>query len=173
MRIGTTFGRTKETMKRTTIKQFQGPEGRLRLIDALKAQHLIVDESLATEIVRLVKLEEISAGTNLIKHGAFDTDLFFILNGEFSVTIGGCVVARRKAGEQVGEMAVVDPHIPRSASVTAICDSVVARITEADFSALAERFPRLWRRIALELVTLLRNGNTADRDRGLLQPMKY
>ena len=48
-------GRTKEIMKRTTIRQFQGPEGQLRLIDALKAQHLILDESLATEIVRLVK----------------------------------------------------------------------------------------------------------------------
>lgn len=82
-------------------------------------------------------------------------------------------MARRKAGEQVGEMAVVDPHMPRSASVTATCDSVVARISKADFSAVAERFPRLWRRIALELATLLRNGNIADRDRGLLQPTKY
>lgn len=63
-------------MEKTTLRQFQGPEGQLRLIDAFKAQRLIVDEGLGTEIVRLVKLEEISAGTNLIKHGAFDTDLF-------------------------------------------------------------------------------------------------
>lgn len=106
-----------------------------------------------------MKLEEIPAGTNLIEQGASDTDLFLILSGEFSVTIDGRIVARKKAGEQVGEMAVVDPGAPRSASVNATCDSVVGRITEPDFSALADKHPRLWRRIALELASRLRNGN--------------
>jgi CRP-like cAMP-binding protein len=45
-------------------------------------------------------------------------------------------------------MALIYPHAPGSASVIAACDSVVARITEAEFSKLANRFPRLWRRIA-------------------------
>jgi CRP-like cAMP-binding protein len=58
----------------------------------------------------------------------------------------------------VGEMAVVDPDARRSASVSAVADSVVARITELEFSALADRFPRLWRRIALELASRLRAG---------------
>jgi len=152
-------------MGKSLLNRFQGSEGRRHLTDALQSQRLVRDQDLAEEIVRLLKLEEIPAGINLIEQGASDTDLFLILNGEFSVTIDGRVVARKRAGEQVGEMAVVDPLTPRSASVTATSDSVVARIAEPDFSALADRYPRLWRRIALELASRLRNRN-ADNHEG-------
>jgi len=136
----------------------------MHLIDALQSHPLVGDKDLAVEIARLVKLEQIPEGTILIKQGASDTDLFLILSGEFSVAIDGRIVAQKKAGEHVGEMAVVDPRSPRSASVTATCDSVVARIAEPDFSALADRFPRLWRRIALELVRRLRSDNASNHD---------
>ena len=152
-------------MRESVLKSFQGSEGRLRLTSALTSQPLIRDKDLAAAVQPYLKLEEIFAGTNLIKQGASDTDLFLILSGEFSVAINGRVVARKKAGEHVGEMAVVDPLTPRSASVTAICDSVVARIAEPDFSALADRYPRLWRRIALELASRLRDGNSADHEK--------
>lgn len=152
-------------MRESLLKSFQGSEGTLRLISALTSQPLIRDKDLATVVEPYLKLEEIFAGTNLIKQGAPDTDLFLILSGEFSVAINGRVVAHKKAGEHVGEMAVVDPLTPRSASVTATSDSIVARIAEADFSALADRYPRLWRRIALELASRLRDGNSADREK--------
>ena len=152
-------------MSESLLKSFKGPEGSLHLTSALMSQPLVRDEDLAAAIEPYLKLDEIFAGTNLIKQGATDTDLFLILSGAFSVAINGCVVARKKAGEHVGEMAVVDPLTPRSASVIATSDSVVARITEADFSALADRYPRLWRRIALELASRLRDGNCANREK--------
>ena len=152
-------------MKESLLKSFQGSEGRPHLISALTSQPLIRDKDLATVVEPYLKLEEIFAGTNLIKQGASDTDLFLILSGEFSVAINGRVVARKKAGEHVGEMAVVDPLTPRSASVTATTDSVVARIAEPDFAPLADRYPRLWRRIALELASRLRDGNRADHEK--------
>ena len=152
-------------MRESLLKSFQGSEGRPRLISALTSQPLIGDKDLATVVEPYLKLEEIFAGTNLIKQGASDTDLFLILSGEFSVAINGRVVARKKAGEHVGEMAVVDPLTPRSASVTATSDSVVARIAEPDFTALADRYPRLWRRIALELASRLRDENSANREK--------
>lgn len=152
-------------MGKTTLKRFQGLVGRRQLIDALVLQPLVRDEELAAAVARLLRLEEVPAGTMLIEQGAFEADLFLILEGEFSIAIDGRVVASKKAGEQVGEMAVVDPHAPRSASVTAISDSVVARIAEADFSPLADRYPRLWRRIALELAGRLRDGDSAHHER--------
>ncbi len=152
-------------MGKSIVKRFQGSEGRPRLIDALISQPLIGDKDLAVAVARRVKLHEIPAGKNLIVQGAHKADLFLILQGEFSVAIGGRIVARKKAGEHVGEMAVVDPHAPRSASVTALSDSVVARIAESDFSALANKFPELWRRIALELAGLVRDGNATRQDR--------
>ena len=152
-------------MRESLLKSFQGAEGRLRLINALISQPLIGDNDLAVAVEPYLKLAEVFAGTYLIRQGASDTDLFLILSGTFSVAIDGRVVACKKAGEHVGEMAVVDPFRPRSASVTATSDSVVARITEPDFSALADRYPRLWRRIALELANRLRDGNGADREK--------
>jgi CRP/FNR family cyclic AMP-dependent transcriptional regulator len=141
------------------LDRFQGPDGKLRLVEALRTQTLVRDEDLAVELARRVTLKAIPAGTVLITQNATDRDLFLILSGKFSVTINGRVVASRSAGEHVGEMGVVDPDARRSASVSAVADSVVARITELEFSALADRFPRLWRRIALELASRLRTGN--------------
>src|SRR5580658_203932 len=146
-------------MKKSQLKQCQGSDGRRKLIRALISQPLVRDKDLAAVVARRSKLEAIPAGANLIEQGTADTDLFLILEGEVAVAVDGRVVARRTAGQHVGEMAVVDPLTPRSASVTATADSVVARIAEPDFSALADRYPQLWRRIALELARLLRNGN--------------
>jgi CRP/FNR family transcriptional regulator, cyclic AMP receptor protein len=79
------------------------------------------------------------------------------------------VVSRRTAGEHVGEMAVVDGEAPRSATVTSGSEAVIARISEPEFSAIADRFPSLWRRIAQELggrlrrvTRMRRNGRLTD-----------
>ena len=149
-------------MRKSLEKQFQGSDGRRHLIRALTLQPLVRDEDLAAVIAQHARLETIPAGASLIEQGALDTDLFLILEGAVSISVDGRILASRTAGQHVGEMAVVDPLTPRSASVTATADSVVARIAEPDFSALADRYPRLWRRIALELASLLRNGNEVE-----------
>ena len=150
---------------KSLLKRFRGPRGKSRLINALIVQLLVHDRDLAEAVARRAKLEEVPSGANLIRQGALDSDLYLILKGAFSIAIDGRVVAHKHAGDHVGEMAVVDPHTPRTASVIAVTDSVVARIEERDFSALADRYPRLWRRIALELARRLRNANTVERFR--------
>ena len=155
----------RKDMGKSPLTQFQGSEGRRHLIRALTLQPLIHEQNLAIAVARQSKLEAVPAGANIIEQGSSDTDLFLILEGAFSIASDGHVVAQVKAGQHVGEMSAVDPHTPRSATVTAISDSIVARITESDFSALADRFPQLWRRIALELAGRLRNGYTGDRAR--------
>jgi CRP/FNR family cyclic AMP-dependent transcriptional regulator len=155
----------RKDMGKTPLKQFEGSEGRRHLIRALTLQPLIHEQNLAIAAARRLKLEAIPAGTNLIQQGASDTDIFLILEGEFSIALDGHVVAGVKAGQHVGEMAVVDPQTSRSATVAAVSNSIVARITEPDFSALADRFPQLWRRIALELAGRLRKEFTGDRAR--------
>jgi CRP/FNR family transcriptional regulator, cyclic AMP receptor protein len=153
-------------MRKSLLKRFEGSEGRPHLLDALIAQPLVRHRDLAAVLARHLRLEEIPAGTNLIEQGAFDADLFLILTGGVSVMIDGRIVARKGAGEHVGEMAIVDPRTPRSASVIATVDSVVGRIAEAEFSALADRYPRLWRRIALELASRLRVEGSAYHHEG-------
>jgi CRP/FNR family transcriptional regulator, cyclic AMP receptor protein len=155
--------------EKSLLDQFQGPEGRPRLAEALRVQSLICEQELALEFVRYVSLEQVPSGRTLIRQGASESDLFLILIGEFSVLVNGELVEGRTAGEHFGEMALIDPHAPRSASVIAACDSVVARITEPEFSKLADRFPRLWRRIACGLAAHLRRAKatTGNRERRL------
>ena len=81
--------------------------------------------------------------------------MIFILAGDFFVIVGRQVIARRTAGHYVGEIALVDPDAPRSATVTSGSDAVIARISEPEFSALADRFPGLWRRLGRELAARL------------------
>ena len=154
---------------KSLLEQFQGSDGRQHLIDALVTQPLVGDKDLAVIVSQRLKLEEVPAGKNLIKQGASDTDLFLILKGAVSIAVDGRVVARKEAGEHVGEMAVVDPVTPRSASVVATADSVVARIAEPAFSALADRHPRLWRRIALELASRLRTVSTVEHHKSTVE----
>jgi CRP/FNR family cyclic AMP-dependent transcriptional regulator len=154
---------------KSLLEQFQGSDGRQHLIDALVTQPLVGDKDLAVIVSQRLKLEEVPAGKNLIKQGASDTDLFLILKGAVSIAVDGREVAHKEAGEHVGEMAVVDPLTPRSASVVATADSVVARIAEPDFSALADRHPRLWRRIALELASRLRNVSTVEHHKSTVE----
>ena len=155
----------REVMEKSLLKQFEGSDGRRHLIKELTCQALIRDQNLAIVVARRAKLEAVAAGMKLMQQGAADSDLFLILEGEFSIVINGRIVARVKGGDHVGEMSVVDPDMPRSASVIATSDSIVARISESDFSALADRFPQLWRRIARQLAGRLRNGSAADRGR--------
>src|ERR1700679_3635886 len=161
-------GRQMNTGK-SLLEQFQGSDGRQHLIDALVSQPLVGDRDLAVIVAQRLKLEEVPAGKNLIKQGASDTDLFLILKGAVSIAVDGREVAHKEAGEHVGEMAVVDPVTPRSASVVTTADTVVARIAEPDFSALADRHPRLWRRIALELASRLRTVSTVEHHKSTVE----
>jgi CRP/FNR family cyclic AMP-dependent transcriptional regulator len=155
-----------ELNHKSLLSQFNGPAGKPRLADALKLQSLISDQDLALEFARHVSLEVVPSGRTLIRQGASESDLFLILSGEFSVLLNGELVERRMAGEHLGEMALVDPQAPRSASVIAACDSVVARITEPEFTKLADRFPRLWRRIASDLADHLRRVTATTGNHG-------
>jgi CRP/FNR family transcriptional regulator, cyclic AMP receptor protein len=146
------------------LRKFQGPQGRRHLIDCLRAQQLVREEDVAQVLATSVRLEEVPYGTTIITHGSSDHDLIFILAGVFFVTIGRQVVSRRAAGEHVGEMSVVDSEVPRSATVTSGSEAVIARISEPEFSAIADRFPSLWRRIAQELGGRLRRVTRMRRD---------
>ena len=165
-------------LDKSSLSGFLRPDGRQRLIDALQAQGIIRDKNLARQFAKCVKVEQVAAGTVVITRGTAEHELIFILSGEFLVSVGDQVVARRKTGDHVGEMTVVDPEAVRSATVTAGCDSIVARISEPEFSAIANRFPYVWRRMAQQLAARLRNtistrpGNGSDprKHRAPVQP---
>lgn len=139
-------------MAESLLTRFEGDAGCARLKTALQEQVILLGNSVASgEVAQLSKLREVPANEILIQQDGVDNDLYFVLSGAFAVIVNGRRVAIRRAGEHLGEMAIVDPAARRSATVIASEVSVVARINEADFLALADRFPTVWRLLAREL----------------------
>ena len=142
------------------LDRFTGEEGRRRLAEAL-ARQLIVegDRGLADRLAQQDCVRGIAAGEMLISEGGSDIDVHFILAGRLAVLVKGREVAIRAGGTHVGEMSLIDPSERRCASVIAIEESVILTVSEPVFTALADEFPRLWRMLALELGSRLRQRN--------------
>ena len=136
----------------TLLDRFAGKAGRRFRIEALAAQRLVAGNlELAEEVADRAEVLAVSAGQTLILQGAADSDIYFILSGNFDVLVNGLRVAVRGAGDHVGEMAAVRPAQKRSATVTALDDAIVAKVSEEAFANLGSRHPQIYRLIAQEL----------------------
>lgn len=151
------------------IERFQGDEGRRRLVAVLTEHRLVANrQELAERLVAVGELMEVPAGTAFINQGDQTSDVFFIIAGKVEVRVNGKVVAYRLPGDPVGEMAAIEPSQPRAASVIPVETTVLLKVSEAEFSAAAEQFPDVWRRIAATLARRLTERNhlvTAQRER--------
>lgn len=142
------------------LNRFVGPEGRQSLVDALRSQPIIGGNPLLGEkVADLATVIAFSAGSTIIEEASSENDLFFILSGTVTIRVQGRELALRTAGQQVGEMAIVDPGQPRSASVIADGDVVIAKLSAANFLGLAERYPIIWRNVSGILAERLRQRN--------------
>ncbi len=137
--------------------RFSGPEGQRALIDLLSRQslfegnHNVISAVAAEAVVVPVDPDQI-----IITQGGADTDIYFILVGSLVVTPNGRDDTIRGAGTHVGEMAMIDPAVLRSATVRAGEPSVLAKLSEPQFSAIAQEHPFIWRHLARELAVRLR-----------------
>ncbi len=141
-------------------ERFEGSNGKRRLLAALQSQKVSVgDDNIAAALAEVVEILEIQTGTSIITEGAHDNDAFFILAGTFAILVRGHEVATRAVNDCVGEMAAIDPSLPRSATVVAKETSVVAKISEPNFVRVADAHPKLWRVLAQELAKRLSQRN--------------
>lgn len=113
------------------------------------------DESLVEDAKNCTEFIRLGFDDGLIGMGRQDCDLYLIFSGSLDIIIEGREVARRTKGETVGELELVSPRVKRMATVIACDKTMVGRITEPDFTALASRHPVLWRNVAAELVRRL------------------
>lgn len=144
--------------------RYEGEDGRRLLIDALKQQALVQhDAAVAAQLVDSGHLVEFKAGETLISQNDTENSIFLILSGEAAVSINGRHVASRSARESIGEMALLDPAAPRSATVTALKNITALKITEPDFHRIATANPSLWRALAMVVADRLRQRNRFHR----------
>jgi CRP-like cAMP-binding protein len=68
---------------------------------------------------------------------------FILLEGEAAVTVDGQERRRLKGGDYVGEIAMIDPDAPRSATVTAVTDVRLAHLSAWDFRPFVIEHPEV------------------------------
>jgi CRP/FNR family cyclic AMP-dependent transcriptional regulator len=146
------------------IERFQGPEGRRLLLGALSKQKMVGGNgALAEALADVAELVEFQAGAKLIETGASDNNLLLLLSGSVDILVKGTKVATRTVNDVVGEMAAVDPTMPRSATVIASTTVVAAIVTEPQLSALSQRHPDVFRHLAVLMAQKLEQRNSLVR----------
>lgn len=142
------------------IERFNGEKNRRVLVTALLSQKMVTGNKLLAEaLADRVELLGVSRDGKIIEQNEDDNEVYFILSGAFSVVVNGRQVGRREKNDHVGEMAAVEPSQKRAASIIALEDSVVARITEEQFAELGSVYTEIYLSIARELSRRLHQRN--------------
>ncbi len=115
------------------------------------------------EVDRLAQMAEwqrVAEGELVVGHLDEGTEVYFVVEGSMravAYSLAGREIAFRDLyrGQFFGELAAIDGR-PRSASVVALSDSVLAALSAAEFKALRRRQPIVAERIEIALTTTIR-----------------
>ena len=126
-----------------------------------------LDEA-AFEVIRPhLSWVEIAGGDVLFQEGARSEALYLVISGRLQATVGEAqgrvrLIGEIGRGESVGEMGVFTGE-PRRATVTAIRDSVLAKIELASFQAILQAVPALTLNLNRLIIERLQRSNTSQK----------
>lgn len=115
-----------------------------RVIDALKANF---NEHELVELGRFATPVDVPAGTSLTIEGTLGRQALVLVDGTASVLRDGVKIATIKAGDIIGEMALMTGE-RRNATVVTDTDATVYALSPRDFASLLARCPRLETQVA-------------------------
>jgi len=106
---------------------------------------------------------EVPGGRHLFRQGDDGDSMYVLASGRLQVLLrrtSGVVetLDHITPGETVGEMALITGE-PRTADIVAMRDSVLARLSKANFEVLAEQYPRVLMHISRNIIERLQNRN--------------
>jgi CRP-like cAMP-binding protein len=124
-------------------------------------------------IAKLGAVEELPAGTVLMRRGERARDFFVVLQGKVDLAIKGTEPTSRGPGSALGEMALVDGGA-RSATATAATDVTVYRVGKDQFDKLLHDVPsvaiKLVEAVGIRLRTATRELEQLRTGQGLRPP---
>jgi CRP/FNR family cyclic AMP-dependent transcriptional regulator len=131
-------------------------------IEDLREVHLLreLSESELASLAADLAERRVAAGDPIVGEGTGGVAFFFILQGETSVSVGGEEVATLGRGEYVGELALLDPEGPRSATVTAKTDVVLAAMSTWQFRPFLLAHPEVGWSMLQRLARRLREAQS-------------
>jgi CRP/FNR family cyclic AMP-dependent transcriptional regulator len=148
-------------MEQSMKERFEG-NNRPQLIVALRRQEFTGgDVNIAEALATAGTLVEFKSGENITVQYGNDNDIYLLIAGVVAIIVNGAEMATRMAGQHVGEMAAIEPSLPRSATVTVLEPTVALKITSADFMKVGEIFSQIWLPIVRELSRRLYQRNEA------------
>ena len=120
-----------------------------------------VREEHLVDVAQRAEPVELEGGAVLFERGEEGNSMFLVVDGKLKVHVGDKTLAELTAGQVVGEMAAVDPE-PRSASVHALEQSLLLRISHSNLELLIDHDPDVARGIIKVLCSRLRDGSPAN-----------
>lgn len=139
-------------------------DGKTEALRALPAFAGFADEDLDA-LAALADLVSVPSGTVLVSEGGRGTEVFLIVEGEVRITLGEEAVATLKAGDFVGEMALLDRG-PRSATATTVSDTRLLVFDPRAFDRMVESHQPLTRRLLTQITGRLRAADAAGNGQG-------
>ncbi len=115
-------------------------------------------ENIIAEIVPIVKEKFVGELHPVFKKGDSGSSMFIIYGGEIRIHDGEQTFAVLKKGDFFGELALLDPE-PRSASATALTDTLLLELDEEDAYELMEERIEVLKSIIRILCKRIRNQN--------------
>jgi CRP/FNR family cyclic AMP-dependent transcriptional regulator len=141
-------------------ERFEG-KNRRHLVAALMRQELALGKTeIAEALMGHGSLVERAPGAKLITQEAHDNDIYFLVAGVVAIIINGAHYATRTAGQHVGEVAAIEPSLPRSATVSVLERIVALKVSSAGLMKVGKKFPQIFRPIAQELARRLYQRNS-------------
>ena len=135
-----------------------------------KLAHLPLLESLGPRLLEAIATEfdwfSLPGGQILFNHGDRDDSLYVVLSGQLGAFLPNdegkeILIRQMGSGETVGEMALLSGEV-RSATVLALRDTELARLSKSSFEKLIDQHPKTLRFITELLVRRLREPPRLD-----------
>jgi CRP-like cAMP-binding protein len=105
------------------------------LFSNLSARHV-------RSLAKLAKIQRLAAFTQIVRKGESGDAFFLILDGSAVVRPPGKRIVKLGPGDSFGELALLDDS-PRSATVEAQDEILVARIGRRDFARMLDKEPKV------------------------------
>jgi CRP/FNR family transcriptional regulator, cyclic AMP receptor protein len=116
----------------------------------------LADEHLVN-VAGILARKDVHEGERILREGDLGTSMFIIVNGKVRVHRGDREIAILGSGEVFGEMAALDPE-PRSASVTAVEETLLFELDGADLYELMADHIEVVRAVTRVLVRRVRSA---------------
>src|SRR5262249_26006511 len=119
-----------------------------------------LEESERARLAAELETLNLKRGDALVRQGETSDALYIVVTGRFLVTVAGRreAVAELGPGQPVGEIAFLAGGA-RTATVTALRDSLVLRLGRAEFEELSAKNPSILRTLTVTLARRVAEGN--------------